>query len=308
MLLRLLICLCFSSPCLAQQELPLYPGEIPNSKKGVNTERHVYNPRVDTLAFDVSLPTITVFQPLTEKANGTAIIIFPGGGYQVLLTKREGSDIAKAFNQNGITAFVVKYRLPDDSVMINKSIGPLQDAQQAIRFVRSNAAQWNLDPSKIGVMGFSAGGHLAASASTLFKKTLIPNPDHVSVRPDFSILINPVISFSKKLGHPLTIQNLLGKNPSSLQRKHFSNELNIDDQTPPAMLIHAVKDTVVVVENSLQYFEALRRRKIQTSIHVYANGEHGLLTAPSFDEWFGRCLFWLEELGLYSNKPVNESN
>jgi len=285
--------------CQAQQRIPLYEGAVPNSKTTIDQERDEPNPQVDTLTFRVSIPSLTVFLPPPEKANGTAVIICPGGGYHVLLTKREGSDIARAFNELGITAFVLRYRLPDDEIIVDKSIGPLQDAQQAIRLVREKADVWGIDPAKIGIMGFSAGGHLAATAGTHFNKAYVANPRNISFRPDFMLLINPVISMTDSVGHTGSRDNLLGGTPSNEQIHLFSNELQVDSLTPPTFLVHSDPDVVVPVENSLLFYEALHRNKVAAGLHIYSKGEHGFLTAPAFDEWFGRCIFWMREQNLF---------
>ncbi len=169
----LLIFLVFASRGFSQQEIPLYPEKIPNSKDVPDQEELVFNEMVDTLAYKVSHPTLTLFLPPAEKANGTAVVICPGGGYHVLLMTREGCDIARAFNKLGVAAFVLKYRLPDDGIMADKSIGPLQDAQRAFEVIRENAGKWNINPGRIGIMGFSAGGHLAATAGHILKIHLL---------------------------------------------------------------------------------------------------------------------------------------
>lgn len=286
----------------AQQRIPLYEGAIPNSKPTVSRERDEPNEAVDTLTFDVSAPSLTVFLPRPEKATGTAVIICPGGGYHVLLTKREGSDVAKAFNELGVAAFVLRYRLPKDDIMVDKTIGPLQDAQQAIRLVREKAGIWGIDPAKVGIMGFSAGGHLAATAGTHFDNDYIDNPQHTSLRPDFMLLINPVISMTDAIGHTGSRDNLLGKKPSVEQIHVFSNELHVDSLTPPTFLVHADPDIVVPVENSLCFYEALRNNKVTAGLHIYSQGEHGFLSAPSFDEWFGRCTYWMEMQSYLSHR------
>lgn len=281
----------------AQQRLALYDGAIPNSKLTDDRERDESNAEVDTLTFHVSVPSLTVFLPPRDKANGTAVIICPGGGYHVLLTKREGSDIAREFNKLGVAAFVLRYRLPDDEIMENKSIGPLQDAQQAIRLVREKAHRWGIDPAKIGIMGFSAGGHLAATTGTHFDKDYVENLGKTSLRPDFMLLINPVISMTDGVGHTGSRNYLLGAAPSKDQIQLFSNEMQVDSLTPPAFLVHSDADAVVPVENSLSFYEALHKNKVAAGLHIYSKGEHGFLTAPAFEEWFGRCVYWLREQG-----------
>jgi acetyl esterase/lipase len=232
----------------------------------------------------------------SEAPGGTAIIICPGGGYGILAASHEGSDVAKLFTQWGITAFVLKYRLPDDSIMIDKTIGPLQDAQRAIQLVRENAAKWNIDPNKIGIMGFSAGGHLAATASTHFNKAVIDNPGNISLRPDFSILAYPVISFTDSLAHIGSRNNLIGKNPSREKIKEFSNELQVTAQTPPAFLVHASDDNGVKPANSISYYEALLKNNVSAELHLYQKGGHGfgLNNKTTNDKWTERLKNWLQ--------------
>lgn len=281
----------------SQVVIPLYSGKIPNSKDVKDEEEIVFNKEVDTLAYKVSHPTLTVFLPAPELANGTAVVICPGGGYHVLLMTREGCDIARAFNKLGVAAFVLKYRLPDDKIMTDKSIGPLQDAQRAFEILRERAGEWKINPGRIGIMGFSAGGHLASTAGTHFDKIVTGSKTGISVRPDFMILIYPVISLSDSLGHIGSREYLLGKNPSAKQISYFSNDLQVTKATPPAFLILAGDDTVVKPENSLRFYDALKMNGVGTEMHIYSTGEHGFLKTPPFEEWFGRCCFWLKSNG-----------
>lgn len=293
-LFRILFLLWAPTPfVLAQRQIPLYEGNIPNSKPHAIKEEIKANAQVDSLAYKVSYPTLNVFLPEKDKANGTAVVICPGGGYGVLLTKREGSDVARAFNKLGIAAFVLKYRLPSDETMVDRSIGPLQDALEAIRLVRKNASKWGINPNQIGLMGFSAGGHLAATAGTHYDYLPPIKPDSPSARPDFLILVNPVISFREEFGHTGSRDNLLGKNAPILKVLTFSNELHVTAETPPTFLIHSGNDTVVPVENSISFYQALRRNKVPAALHIYSRGEHGFLTYPGYEEWFGRCVEWL---------------
>ena len=284
-----------SNWCMAQQVISLYPEGIPNSGNVPDEEENRPNELVDSLASKVSKPTLTVFLPPKDKANGTSVIICPGGGYQSLLTKREGSDIARAFNQLGVAAFVLKYRLRSDHTMIDKTMGPLQDAQQAIKLVRESKADWGIDASKIGIMGFSAGGHLAASAGTWFDDPVIENGEGTSLRPDFMILIYPVISLTDSIGHLGSRGFLLGESPDKETIRQFSNEFRVNREIPPAFITHADDDTVVPVANSVVFYEALRKNGVSAGLHVYAKGEHGFLKTPTFEEWFGRCTHWMRE-------------
>jgi acetyl esterase/lipase len=277
----------------AQQQLPLYPATVPNSKNVTNLEKSSSNGTVDSLTFDVSIPGLSAFFPDRGKSIGTAVIICPGGGYGVLLTKREGSDAARAFNKLGIAAFVLKYRLPSDRTMTDKCLGPLQDVQQAVKVVRENAVRWGIKPYKIGVMGYSAGGHLASLSGTHFKDAQIPNPERTSLRPDFLLLVNPVISFGDRIGHKGSRDNYLGPSPSKEQIDYFSSELQVSRETPPAFLVHTDGDPVVPVANTLEFYQALKSKGVPAELHIYAKGEHGFLTGPAFEEWFGRCIYWI---------------
>lgn len=294
----------FSELASAQQVLPLYRGNIPNAKPSKDESYEIGHAEVDSLLFKVSRPTISVYLPEAGKANGAAVIICPGGGYHTLLIKREGSDVARAFNEIGVTAFVLKYRLPDDAIMNDKSVGPLQDVQQAILLVRARADEWDIDPNKIGLMGFSAGGHLAATAGTHPEVDGLEGAERVSSRPDFMMLINPVISFRDSIGHIGSREKLLGKEPDSTQIARFSNELQVTKDTPPSFLVHSAADEVVLAENSTLFYQALRKNKVPAALHIYATGEHGFLTAPTFSEWFGRCIYWMQEMSLLTSKTL----
>jgi acetyl esterase/lipase len=282
----------------AQQVIPLYSGKIPNSKISVNEEQITANALVDTVTRKVSVPTLSIFLPPKNQSKGSAVIICPGGGYGGLLTKREGSDVARAFAKLGVTAFVLKYRLPDDLIMEDKSIGPLQDALQALKTVRQNADKWNIDLKKIGIMGFSAGGHLASSAGTHYDARIIENPENIDPRPDFMVLVNPVISFSDEIGHIGSRNNLLGKTASAEKIQFFSNELHVNQSTPQTFLVHAADDTVVLPENSFRFYHALRKNKVNAELHIYSEGEHGFLKKPVFEEWFGRAVNWMRNRSL----------
>lgn len=286
--------------CFAQQEFPLYSGSIPNSRNAKNEETRRPDPVVDTVVSKVSEPTLTVYQPKPNKNNRVAVIICPGGGYGVLCIKMEGEKIARAFNKSGITAFVLKYRLPDNRVMPDPSIGPLQDAQQAIKLVRERASVWNIDQNKIGIMGFSAGGHLAATAGTHFDSSFIQNPFKTSLRPDFMVLVYPVISFSDSIGHIGSRNNLIGLSPTAEKIRFFSNELHINKNTPPVFLTLPGDDVVVNPTNSLVFLRALQNIKIPSSLHMYSKGGHGYLKTPPFEEWFGRVLYWIKEMNYVS--------
>ncbi len=277
----------------AQTTIPLYPHKIPNALPSKDQETNK-----DNVIRNVSKPTLSIFLPDAAVANGTAVIVCPGGGYGVLVIDREGYQVAKELNKSGIAAFVLKYRLPSEETMQDKSLGPLQDAQQAIKTVRERAAEWKIDPQKIGIMGFSAGGHLAATAGTHYDSTFIANTNKTSLRPDFMILVYPVISLLDKIGHKGSASNLLGASPGIEKAKYFSNELQVTKTTPPAFLTHAGDDTVVPVSNSIKFYEALNAKGVPSDLHIYAKGEHGYLKVPSFEEWYGRCRQWMRTNGF----------
>lgn len=281
----------------SQNTFPLYPGGIPHAR--VAPDREVSEVREGiTRVSNISRPTITVFQAPEKIATGTAVIIFPGGGYWINAISHEGTDVAKVFNTWGVTAFVVKYRIPDDSTMENRETGPLQDAQQAITLVRSRAAEWKVDPARIGIMGFSAGGHLASTAGTHFDRPVLEN-NPVSLRPDFMILIYPVISFQDSIGHMGSREQLLGKLPLSEKVNYYSNERQVTSQTPPTFLVHAADDDVVKVENSLLFYQALVAHQVPAELHAYPHGGHGFgmnnRTTP--DPWMDRCRNWMKSMG-----------
>jgi acetyl esterase/lipase len=276
-----------------QQVIQLYEGKIPNS---IETPDKEYETSYHFLA-RVSRPTLTVYKPASGSANGTAVIVCPGGGYTALNMKLEGYNIAGRLSSLGITAFVLKYRIPDDSTMVDKSIGPLQDAQRAILIVKTRAKEWNIDTTKLGIMGFSAGGHLASSAGTKFSKPLISNPSNISLRPNFMILVYPVISFTDSIGHKDSRTALIGRHADAEQISLFSNELQVNSNTPPAFLIHAGDDSLVSVKNSIQFYLALQRNKVMAGMHIFPKGQHGFLAGPASTAWFQYCIQWLQENG-----------
>jgi len=283
----------------AQRVIPLYNGEVPNATP-CNEKDHEF---IDTswmksgiLVVDhITKPTITVFEPHEQKRNGTAVIICPGGGYSILAAGHEGADVAKVFIDAGVTAFVLRYRLPKDECMSNKEYVPLMDAQQAIYFVRDHSQQYHIDPNKIGIMGFSAGGHVASTAGTHFapvRKELA----NANVRPDFMMLIYPVISFNAEIGHMGSRDNLLGKDPDQNLVHLFSNEEQVTAQTPPTFLVHASDDDGVNPENSVRFYQALLKNKVPAELHLYEHGGHGfgLHNTSTNEDWFKSCIDWMK--------------
>ncbi|MHB1922565.1 MAG: alpha/beta hydrolase [Chitinophagaceae bacterium] len=280
----------------AQKIIPLYPGTIPNSIHYNMHEITLLDGRGKMFGYsNISQPTLTVFLPLKERSNGSAVIICPGGGYVMETYQWEGIHIAKTFIQHGIAAFVLKYRLPSDSIMKDKSIGPLQDAQQAIKLVRQHAAEWGIDTNKVGIMGFSAGGHVASSAGTHFDSAFIPNKKHINLRPDFMILVYPVISMTNQLAHMGSRENLLGPHPSPEKIKFFSGELQVTDETPPTWLTQAGDDQVVDVDNSISFYEALRHHHVPAEMHLYPKGGHGFVLKLPTEEWMQPLFEWMKK-------------
>ncbi|MBS0031257.1 alpha/beta hydrolase [Chitinophaga sp. 22321] len=280
-----------------QQPIPLYEGEVPNSKKA--PANYIENTDSDGVISKVTHPTITAYLPPKGMATGTAVIIFPGGGYKVVASGTEIADIAKAFNKIGVAAFELKYRLPSDDIMADKTIGPLQDAQKALAIVRKRAAAWGINPAKVGFMGISAGGHIASTAGTHYQAPVIDNKEKINLRPDFMILLYPVIVFDSLIPSG-TRERLIGRSPSAATLDFFSNEKHVTANTPPTFLIHAADDTVVPVKNSLLFFNALANAKVKAGMHIFQAGGHGfdLNNPTSKDKWFDQCRNWLEENGF----------
>jgi len=276
----------------AQEVINLYPGSIPNAKQtsiveaGLNLSQGLIRRSIN--------PTLEIYLPEKEKATGTAIVVIPGGSYSVIVYQGEGINTAKELAKNGIAAFILKYRLPNDTFVTDKKIGTLQDAQQAIKIVRENAAKWGINPARVGIMGFSAGGHIASTEATHFKKALIENSNNTSLRPDFQILVYPVISMQDSLTHLISRTKLLGDNPSKSLKDEYSNELKVDENTPPAYITHAGDDKTVDVDNSILYYESLRRHKVPSEMHIYPKGGHGFVFRMK--DWMEPLFKWITSL------------
>lgn len=282
--------------------LPLWEQNIPNYVPSGEVEIRDSGDIVSIRK--VQTPLLDVYLPSRKNSTGDAIVICPGGGYWILAYDWEGSDIAKYLNAKGIAAIVLKYRLPTSSSQVVPHLSPLMDAQRAMRLVRYHAADWKINPGRIGIMGFSAGGHLASSLSTHHDQGDPGNIDpveRISCRPDFSILIYPVITFTEDFRHNGSREALIGKDPSPELIKYYSSELQVKSDTPPAILIHSLDDTAVPVENSLVYFEALRKYNITSSLHVYPYGGHGYSLAIGkgyLSTWPERVVEWVSYLNL----------
>lgn len=255
-------------------------------------------------------PSLTIYLPSKEKATGAAVVICPGGAYGHLAMDHEGHQIAQWLNSIGVAGFILKYR--------HYGVGyghpaPLQDAQRAIRMVRSRAEDWNIDPGRIGIIGFSAGGHLASSAGTHFKNRYYDAKDAIdnsSCRPDFMILVYPVISLVESYTHSGSRENLLGRNPDQKLVENLSNEKQVTPQTPPTFLIHTDQDKKVPAENSIYFYLALRKAGVPAELHIYQQGPHGFGLGEKYgavSSWPIRCAEWMKGQGLLEKKSSNDN-
>lgn len=230
------------------------------------------------------------------------MIICPGGGYWRVYMYGEGVEVARWLNSLGITAFVLKYRIPSDETMLDKTIGPLQDAQRAIQLVREQADRFGVDTGRVGILGFSAGGHLASTTGTHFLQETIDNRENISLRPNFMVLLYPVISFADSICNMMSRNDLLGKHPDSTEILAFSNERHVTGQTPPTFIMQAENDPGVPVENSIQFYEALVEKHVPAELLIYPGGGHGfgMHNLSTSDEWTDRLKSWLKD-----NKWIN---
>jgi len=280
--------------------LPLYSDKIPNS---INTGQKEKIEKSDIILIsNVQNPDIAVYLPSKRFATGQAVVICPGGGYWVLAYDLEGTDIARYLNSIGVAGIVLKYRLPTSGNTVESHKVPLMDAQRAMRLVRSNAKSWNIDTTKIGIMGFSAGGHLASTLGTHFdygNKLAADSVERRSCRPDFMVLMYPVISFVDTSVHTGSAESLLGKNPGQDLLKYYSNELQVRDDSPPAFIALADNDDGVPAENSLLMYAALRKKKIPAELHILSEGKHGFglsVNNEHVSSWTNSLRLWLNWL------------
>lgn len=285
---------------LSQDIIKLWPDDaIPNAIVGAKiTEKSETDANGILRISNVSVPTITAFIPTKAKMTGAAVMICPGGGYGILAASHEGSDIARWFNEMGVAAFVLKYRLPNPEIMTNQQEVPLMDAMQGMTLIRQNAARYGIDPAKIGVMGFSAGGHLASTLATHYNRGEKASD---LAKPNFAILLYPVVTFGEK-AHTGSRDKLLGKlNTSPDMIAYYSNELQVSPQTPPTFLVHAEDDKAVPVENSIGFYLACLKNSVPAEMHLYPAGGHGfgMRTAKfgSLNTWPDACKAWLISLG-----------
>ena len=294
-LLSLLLALS-ASPLLAQEQRPLWPrGKTPYAKP------------IDA---ETGSPLLNLYPTKGQKNhNRAAVVICPGGGYGGLARDHEGHQIAQWYNQRGVSAFVLYYRLGTEGHHFPTQ---LADMQRAVRLVRSEAGVYDIDPDRIAVMGFSAGGHLASMAATMFDEKAYPSSDEVdqvSARPDFAVLCYPVISMEKGVTHAGSRKNLLGPDAAQDEEKarHVSTDLRVTDQTPPTFIFLTNADTAVPAENSIRFFLALRKHKVPAELHIYQNGPHGVglfLGDPILGTWSRHLDDWLKTNSFYRPKPM----
>ncbi|GAB2618763.1 alpha/beta hydrolase [Belliella aquatica] len=285
-----LFCVCFNSFSQKTEKIKLWEREAPFTKEVIEEDKINERGNVERVA----IPDITVYFPREENANGRAILICPGGGYSNLAINHEGYDIAKFYSEKGYVAAVLKYRLPDPNMVFEPWKVPLEDAKQGLKILRNYAQQWRINPEKIGVLGFSAGGHLASSLSVHGKA-------EDSSLPNFSILVYPVISMDKGVTHEGSRKNLLRNQLNSEWEQFYSNEKQVTKETPPAFLAHSWDDQAVPVENTIRYASALAALGIRTEVHLFEKGGHGYgMGDPNrhgtASQWIDLSLDWLDQL------------
>ncbi len=282
----------------AQEFIPLWDkNKMPNSRE-IKLVDKIENERIS----QVGIPGMYAFFPSLQENKGAAVVICPGGGYSHLAYIISGTQLAKWFNSMGVSAFVLKYRLPNSPDLKERQIAPLQDAQRALRIVRSNAKKWSIKLDNIGVMGTSAGGHLAATLGTSTEDVSANGDalDKVAFNPNFMILISPVISM-RSYAHAGSRKNLLGENPAKDLIEKYSAELQVKSTTPPTFIVHAFDDKAVSIRNSLMFYEALLDKNVSASIHIFPQGGHAIAlrnNPGSTETWTKLCEMWLVEMGF----------
>jgi acetyl esterase/lipase len=287
----------------AQEFIPLWPeGKKPNSN-GKKITDSLYNERI----WRVAIPGMYAFIVPKSDNNGTAILICPGGGYERVSYIYNGFNLAKWYNSIGVNVFVLIYRLPYQQDLVQRELAPLQDAQRAIRLIRANAIMWKIQPDKIGVMGVSAGGHVASMLGTHTEDVSAINDslNKISYRPDFMVLLSPVITMGK-YAHPGSKKNFIGPDSSREMIDKYSSELQVTSSTPPVFLVHALNDSTVNVRNSLLFYNALIDKKVNASIHIFPSGGHGIRlddNPGSTELWTNLLKLWLKEMGFVVSLP-----
>jgi acetyl esterase/lipase len=282
----------------AQEFIPLWPkNKMPNSR-GLALKDSIANERV----YRVGRPGMYAFLPSIQENKGAAVIICPGGGYERLAYMISGQQLAKWFNTMGISAFVLNYRLPNSPDLKERQLGPLQDAQRAMRLIRAHAGKWGIKKDKVGVLGSSAGGHLAAALGTIHQdvSAIGDSLNGISFQPDFMILVSPVINLGA-YAHAGSKRNLLGANPADALVQQYSLETRVTAATPPAFLVHAANDKSVSPMNSLLFYQALLQHQVAASLHIFPQGGHAIAlrnNPGTADTWTMLCERWLLEMNM----------
>ncbi len=282
----------------AQEFVPLWHKDKTPNSRGLTLEDKIDNERIQ----QVGTPGMYAFFPSAQENTGAAVVICPGGGYAHLAYVVSGTQLAKWFNSIGVSAFVLKYRLPESPDLRERSIGPLQDAQRAVRIIRSRAETWGIKPGRIGVMGTSSGGHLAAHLATSTEDAATVNDelDNVSFSPNFMILVSPVITMGE-FAHAGSRTRLLGHNPPAQLIERYSMDKQVTPVTPPAFVVHAGDDQTVSVRNSLMFYDALADKRVSVSLHIFPQGGHAISlrnNPGSTETWTRLCEMWLGEMGF----------
>lgn len=286
--------------------IPLWPGSPPGAPAILPQEQIVYrtNPfgLVDRAAHDVAVPTLSIFAP--QRPNGAAIMIIPGGGFSWVVIDKEGYEGAKYFTQLGYHVYVLRYRLPHQGWAAGPDT-PLQDAQRAIRVMRSRAIQDRIDPQRLMIIGFSAGGHVAGSLALKFDQEIMPaldNIDRLSARPDLAVLMYPVVTMVEPFAHPKSRENMIGKNPSPSTIANYSLEVSPNPKAPPIFILHAGDDTAVPIENALSLYTALHTAQVPATFHAFEKGRHGfglrLIDGTPLQRWPNLVLDWAQTHGF----------
>ncbi|NDV90488.1 alpha/beta hydrolase fold domain-containing protein [Alteromonas sp. 345S023] len=280
-------------PKETSENIPLYSRSIPGAREAIDQESIESQDVTGRFVINVSQPQLTAYWPSSKVHNGGAIVICPGGGYRGLSVDLEGHAIAVELVKLGISAFVLKYRTPSTITMDNPKMGPLQDIQQALHIINTQATNWQINAEKIGVMGFSAGGHLASSAAVHYNRPVPRNTVPKLLKPAFQILIYPVISMDPAITHIQSKTLLLGEQVSAADIRYFSNDMQVTEDSPPAFILHANDDSHVPVENSIRYYQALRKSQVPVQLLTLPHGGHGFGMYHQYT-WFETLKMWLK--------------
>lgn len=298
LLLSIVIFSLVNTAIAQDSEVLLYDGTPPGNIENSGVKEEYYNGSdLKRRVRGVTEPKLYYYR-CSKKGERPAVIICPGGGYSILSIENEGDVIARWYNDHGFHAFVLKYRLPNDKAQVDKSIAPLMDAQAAIKYVKSHASDYCVEANHVGIMGFSAGGHLAASASNLFKLPVLTGATSEEVRPDFSVLLYPVITFTSPKQHKGSRINLVGKDASDELNSHFSMELQVSPETPTTFILHAKDDNGVPVDNTNLYYDALVKNGVSATRILIEKGGHGFAMKPDSPAygWQKELYKWMKQL------------